>query len=259
MRHAIDPWDQPSLPIVAQGARFPVRRIFCVGRNYSEHVREMGGDPDREAPFFFMKPADALVESGAAVPYPPRTADLHHEIELVAVLGAGGTNIPEDRALDRVFGYAVGLDLTRRDLQGEAKQARRPWEAGKAFEGSAPCGVITPATDLGLPATGLGLPATGLGLPANGSGLPASGSGLPASGRIWLAVNGERRQDGDLAQMTWSLPEVIAQLSTLFTLKPGDLIFTGTPSGVGPVGPGDRLEGGVDSLEDLRIEITDPL
>ena len=231
MSYAIDLWEQPSLPIAGEPARFPVRRIFCVGRNYSEHVREMGGDPDREAPFFFMKPADSLVAGGGQLPYPPRTADLHHEIELVAALGSGGTDIPVAEALDRVFGYAVGVDLTRRDLQGEAKQARRPWEAGKAFENAAPCGLLTPAARLGHPATG----------------------------RIWLAVNGEVRQDGDLAQMTWSLPEVIAQLSTLFTLRPGDLIFTGTPSGVGPVGPGDRLEGGIDGLEGLSVEIIDPL
>ncbi len=231
MTYAIEPAPRISLPIAGEQARFPVGRIFCVGRNYSEHVREMGGDPDREAPFFFMKPADALVESGVQVPYPPRTQDLHHEIELVAALASGGDRIPLERALGCVFGYAVGLDLTRRDLQGEAKQARRPWEAGKAFEASAPCGSLTPARDLVH----------------------------PQKGRIRLSVNGEVRQDGDLAQMTWSLPEVIAQLSTLFTLKPGDLIFTGTPAGVGPVGPGDHLEGAIEGLEDLSITLAAPL
>lgn len=231
MSYAIDPQPQPSLPITGADQRFPVGRIFCVGRNYSEHVREMGGDPDREAPFFFMKPADSLVANGGPVPYPPRTADLHHEIELVAALASGGRSIPEAEALGRVFGYAVGIDLTRRDLQGEAKQARRPWEAGKAFEHAAPCGTIT----------------------------PAARSGHPDRGRIWLSVNGEVRQDGDLAQMTWTLPEVIAQLSTLFTLKPGDLIFSGTPAGVGPAGPGDRLDGGIDGLEALSVKLTAPL
>lgn len=224
---ALDLPEAPSLAIAGSADRFPVRRIFCVGRNYAEHIREMGGDPDREAPFFFMKPADALVENGATIPFPPATRDLHHEIELVLALSGGGQNVAAGDALDLIHGYAVGIDLTRRDLQGQAKKASRPWEAGKAFENSAPCTAIHRAGD----------------------------RGHPKAGRIWLAVNGETRQDGDLAQMIWAVPEILAALSKLFTLKAGDLIFTGTPAGVAALRPGDRVTGGVEGLSDLSLTL----
>lgn len=217
----------PSLPIAERAERFPARRIFCVGRNYAEHTREMGGDPDREAPFFFMKPADALVESGATLAFPPATSDLHHEVELVLALQGGGRDIPADAALGLIYGYAVGIDLTRRDLQGQAKKASRPWEAGKAFENSAPCAAIHAAEDCGH----------------------------LDSGRIWLAVNGETRQDGDLRQMVWAVPEVLAELSKLFTLKPGDLVFTGTPAGVAALQPGDRVTAGIAKLGELSLAL----
>lgn len=224
--YVIAPWELPSLP-VAGGGRFPVRRIFCVGRNYAEHAREMGHDPSREAPFFFMKPADCLLESGGILPYPPQTQDLHHEIELVVALAEGGRDIPESEAQAKIYGYAVGLDMTRRDLQGAAKKAGRPWEAGKAADHAAPCGTIHPAATVGH----------------------------PDSGRIWLTVNGTPRQEGDLNQLIWSVPEVIAHLSALFELKSGDLIYTGTPAGVGAVVAGDVLRGGIDGLGELDITI----
>lgn len=198
---------QPSLAVAGSAARFPVRRIYCVGRNYAEHAREMGADPVREPPFFFMKPADAILPDGAEVPYPPGTDNLHHEVELVAALGAGGRDIDPAKALDLVWGYAVGNDLTRRDLQGQAKAAGKPWEVGKGFDHSAPVSPLRPVAEVGHPTSGL----------------------------ITLSVNGERRQTGDLSDMTWSVAEVIAHLSRLFHLHAGDLIFTGTPAGVGPV------------------------
>ena len=225
---------QPPVPAAAVTGTddgFPVHRIYCVGRNYAEHAREMGHDPDREPPFFFQKSPDNLVRltpgGEGEFPYPTASGNVHHEIELVAALSGGGKDIPEADALDLVWGYAVGLDMTRRDLQGQAKKAGRPWDAGKAFEHSAPMGPITPAADCGH----------------------------IAEGRIWLDVNGETRQDGNVNQLIWSLPEVIAHLSGLFELKPGDLIFTGTPAGVGPVGPGDVLKGHVDGVGDLTITI----
>ena len=226
MNFAFSPPAQAAVAIVGRSERFPVHRIYCVGRNYAAHAREMGKDPDREPPFFFAKPADAVVANGTALPYPTRTADLHHEIELVVALGKGGANIDPARALDHVFGYAVGLDLTRRDLQAEAKDKGRPWDTAKGFDHSAPIAAITPSND-----------------------------GTLANGKIWLKVNDTLRQQGMLADMIWSVPEVIAELSTLFELAPGDLIFTGTPAGVAAIQPGDRLEGGVDGLETLRISI----
>ncbi|MEM7226524.1 MAG: fumarylacetoacetate hydrolase family protein [Pseudomonadota bacterium] len=228
MNYALPLWPQPSLPIVGSSARFPVRRIFCVGRNYAEHIREMGGDPDREAPFFFMKPADSLAQDGAQVPYPPGTSDLHHEVELVLAIGGGGRDIAPEDAAGQLFGQAVGIDLTRRDLQGEAKKTRRPWEVGKAFEQAAPCGPITPIEQVAL----------------------------LERGAIRLRVGDQTRQAGDLGQMIWSSPEIVSHLSRLFTLKPGDLIFTGTPDGVGPVGPGERLRAEVEGLAPLIVEIT---
>ncbi|ACI97596.1 fumarylacetoacetate hydrolase family protein [Rhodospirillum centenum] len=226
-----DPGPRPTLAIVGRPERFPVRRIYCVGRNYAAHAREMGGDPDREPPFFFQKPADAVVADGADVPYPPRTDDLQHEVELVVALGRGGRNIPVAEAGALVFAQAVGIDLTRRDLQAAARKAGKPWDTAKAFDHSAPVGILHPVGPAG--------PLT--------------------RGRIWLAVNGDRRQQADLADMTWSVAEVIAELSTLFDLAPGDLIFTGTPSGVGSLLPGDRIDAGIDGLEPLVTRIVPPV
>lgn len=212
--YVIPPPPQAAVP-VAGGGMFPVRRIFCVGRNYAAHSREMGGDPEREAPFFFTKPADAVVIDGADCPYPPATADLHHEMELVVAIAAGGADIAARDALSHVFGYAAGIDLTRRDLQAEAKKAGRPWDMAKGFDASAPIGAIAPAARIGH----------------------------PARGRIALSVNGAARQVADLADMIWSVPEIIAALSRLVRLAPGDLIFTGTPEGVAAVKRGDTLAG----------------
>ena len=215
------------LPLRGVDAVFPVHRIYCVGRNYAAHTIEMGGDPDRDPPFFFQKNPDNLVTGGGDFPYPARSKDVHHEIELVVALHQGGRDIPLDRALDCVWGYAVGLDMTRRDLQGECKKLGRPWEIGKAFDHSAPCGDLVPAAE----------------------------TGHPAQGAIWLEVNGDRRQTGDLDHMIWKVPEMIAYLSGLFTLAPGDLIFSGTPSGVGPVARGDRLHGHIEGVGDLETEV----
>ena len=225
MKYVIDFAPVTTLPVVGSSDVCPVNRIYCVGRNYADHAREMGHDPDREPPFFFMKPADAIVLHGAAIPYPQVTKDLHHEIELVVALGTGGANIPVEKALDHVWGYGVGLDMTRRDLQGEAKKMGRPWEMGKSFDNSAPCTAL----------------------------LPVSKVGHPAKGAIWLKVNGKTTQTGDLSEMIWNVPETIAYLSGLITLKPGDLIYSGTPAGVGPVKAGDKLEGHVDGVGDLMV------
>ena len=219
----IAPPPQVSVPVVGGGA-FPLRRIYCVGRNYAEHAREMGHDPDAEPPFFFSKPADAVVTDGAAVPYPTETGNLHYEVELVAAIGTGGSNIAVEDALGHVWGYAVGIDLTRRDLQTWAKKAGKPWEVAKGFDHSAPISALVPASTL----------------------TP------PLRGAITLTVNGETKQSADIADMIWDLPHVIAELSRYFELVPGDLIFTGTPSGVGAVVKGDRLTGtiaGVGSVE----------
>jgi fumarylpyruvate hydrolase len=204
-----------------------VHRIYCVGRNYAKHAREMGMDPDREPPFFFSKPADAVVANGTPVPYPPRTSNLHHELELVVAIGTGGSDIPLDSALAHVYGYAVGLDLTRRDLQFAARDQGRPWDVAKGFDHSAPVSAIRPAAEMGH----------------------------LEQGAIWLEVNGEPRQRANLSEMIWSVPEIVAELSTYFELRPGDLIFAGTPEGVGPVQRGDSLVGGIDGLETLRITI----
>ena len=225
MKYVIDIGAPTALPVVESSDMFPVGRIYCVGRNYAEHAREMGHDPDREPPFFFMKPANAIVPNNATIPYPQATQDLHHEIELVVAIGKGGANISVDKALDHVWGYGVGLDMTRRDLQGEAKKMGRPWEMGKAFDNSAPCTAL----------------------------IPAARSGHPAKGAIWLKVNGAVKQKGDLSELIWNIPETISYLSGLVTLQPGDLIYSGTPAGVGPVKPGDKLEGHVDGFADLTI------
>jgi fumarylpyruvate hydrolase len=225
--YAFAPPAVPTLPVAAMTELFPIHRIYCVGRNYADHAVEMGHDPSREAPFFFQKNPDCVLPPGADFPYPAATRDVHFELELVVGLRAGGADIPAERALDLVFGYAVGLDMTRRDLQAEAKKAGRPWEIAKAFEASAPCSAIVPASRIGH----------------------------PASGRIWLEVNGATRQDGDLGQMIWKVPEVIAYLSGLFTLRPGDLIFTGTPAGVSAVARGDRLRGGVEAVGEIEVSV----
>ncbi len=216
----------PTLPVRGSGDVFPVHRIYCVGRNYAAHAIEMGHDPDREPPFFFQKNPDNLLV-GADFPYPDKSSDVHHEIEMVVALGAGGVDIPIETALACVWGYAVGIDMTRRDLQGEAKKLGRPWEVGKAFEHSAPCSEVVPAADIGH----------------------------PEHGRVWLEVNGERRQQGDLNQLIWKVPEIISYLSGLFRLAPGDLIMTGTPAGVGPVQRGDRLRGGVEGVAEIALEV----
>ncbi len=222
----IAPPAQAVVP-VSGGGLFPVRRIFCVGRNYAEHAREMGGNPEREAPFFFTKPADAVVTGGADLPYPPATKSLHHEMELVVAIGTGGAGIAEAAALGHVWGYAAGIDMTRRDLQNEAKKAARPWDMSKGFDHSAPIGEIVPA---------------------------AQGPD-PTRGPIELRVNGTVRQSSDLARMIWSVAETIACLSLLVRLAPGDLIFTGTPEGVGPVVRGDVLEGMVAGVGAVRTRI----
>ena len=224
MNFVFNPKPQAFVEIAGASEYFPVHRIYCVGRNYAEHALEMGADPERDEPFFFCKPADAVVPSGSFLDYPSATQNLHHEIELVAALHKGGRNIPQSDALDHVFGYAVGLDLTRRDLQAEAKKKGRPWDSAKAFDHSAPCSAIR----------------------------PSSAIGNPQQGFIELDVNGSTRQKGDLAQMIWAIPEVIMKLSQMFELVPGDLIFTGTPAGVGPVQSGDLLQGRIESIGELE-------
>jgi len=212
----------PTISIEGSGDRFPVRRIFCVGQNYAQHAREMGSDPDRAPPFFFTKPADAVVATGTTLPFPSRTEDLHHEVELVLALGAGGRDIALADAAATIFGWAVGIDLTRRDLQSEAKKTGRPWDMAKGFDASAPIGPLR----LGPP---------------------------PAAGRIALSIDGALRQSGDLSEMIWNVPEIVATLSTYVMLAPGDLIFTGTPAGVGPVRRGEMLIGSIDGAEPIEI------
>jgi fumarylpyruvate hydrolase len=219
-----------ALPIAGSSDLFPVRRVYCVGRNYAAHAREMGADPDREPPFFFMKPADALQIVGSEPVkhiYPPKTRNYHFEIEMVAALAGGGSDIPVESALNHVYGYAVGLDMTRRDLQDEAKKMSRPWDTGKAADGSGPIGALHPASLIGH----------------------------PARGAITLTVDGETRQKGDLADMIWSVAEQVAYLSGYFELQPGDLIFTGTPSGVGPVERGQRMVGAVEGLGKIALDV----
>jgi len=229
-RYVIDPPPQPALSVAGSDRLFPVRRVWCVGRNYVEHIREMGQD-ERAPPFFFAKPADALVPDGASIPYPALTKDLHFEVELVVALKGGGRDVVPERALDLVYGYAVGIDLTRRDLQIAARDVKRPWEIGKAFDASAPCGALKPAVQ----------------------------SGHPAKGRIRLAVNGALRQDGDLEQLIWSVPEIIAKLSQQVALAAGDVVFTGTPSGVGATVAGDKLEAEIDGIGKLAVTIGPPV
>jgi fumarylpyruvate hydrolase len=225
--YVVDLAPLPSVPVVGTRRLFPVRRLYCVGRNYAEHAREMGGDPKREKPFFFQKAPDSIVTDGV-FPYPPLTSEVHHEIELVVALKAGGQNIPAAKAKEIVYGYAVGLDMTRRDLQAEAKKQGRPWEAAKAFDRAAPLSAITPIEQ----------------------------SGFLVKGAITLDVNGERRQTADLADMIWPVADIIAELSQLFLLAPGDMIFTGTPAGVGAVRRGDRLHGEIAKLAPLDVTVS---
>jgi fumarylpyruvate hydrolase len=225
-RYVITPAPQPAIAVAGSRKLFPVRRIWCVGRNYLEHIREMGQD-EREPPFFFAKPADAIVPDGATVPYPPLTKDLHHEVELVVALKGGGRNIAVKGANDLIYGYGVGIDLTRRDLQIASRDIKRPWEIGKAFDASAPCGALKPASEIGH----------------------------PAKGRIALKCNGKVRQDGDLAQMIWNVPEVIGKLSEMVELAAGDIIMTGTPSGVAATVPGDKLECEIAGVGTLTVTI----
>lgn len=226
MQYAFPPAPQVAIPVVGKEARFPVHRVYCVAANYAQHAVELGGD-GREPPSFFSKPTDALVVGGGDVIYPSRTANLQHEVELVIALGKGGSDIPVEQALDHVFGYAVGIDLTRRDLQARAKEKGRPWDMSKGFDQSAPVSTIARVTR----------------------------HGHFAKGRIWLTVNGDIKQDGDLGQMTWNAAEVIANLSTYVTLAAGDLIFTGTPSGVSTIVRGDTLECGIDGLGFLSVKL----
>lgn len=221
------PPPRPAVAIAGEQRLFPVRRIFCVALNYAEHAREMGKEPGAEPPFFFTKPADAIVADGATIPFPSLTRNLHHEIELVAALQSGGANIPPERALDCVYGYAAGIDLTRRDLQSEARAVGRPWDMSKGFDNSAPIGPIQRAAVIGH----------------------------PAKGRIALSVNGAPRQLGDLSDMIWSLPQIIAALSAQVALAAGDLIFTGTPPGVGALAPGDVAEGTIEGVGSVRVTL----
>jgi len=226
MDYVFPPAAPVALPVVGSKSVFPVRRVYCVGQNYADHAAEMGGD-GRQPPFFFGKPADALVPGGGDVAYPPQTVNLQHEVELVVALGKGGSDIPVEQALGCVFGYAIGFDLTRRDLQSRAKAKGQPWDMAKGYDQSGPVSAIAPAAAIGH----------------------------PASGAIWLKVNGELKQNGDLAQMSWKVAEVIANLSSYVRLEAGDLIFTGTPAGVSTVVRGDVLEGFIANVGELKIKL----
>lgn len=230
MKLAIEAPRHPTLPVAGRDERFPVNRVFCVGRNYAAHAREMGKDPEREPPFFFMKPANAVVDASSPtrVPYPSKTTNYHHEIELVVAIGRSGSDIPIAEALAHVYGYAVGLDMTRRDLQLEARDKGRPWEFGKSFAQSAPIGALHRAQDIGH----------------------------PSAARISLAVNGQPRQASDIAKLIWSVAECVATLSEYEALEPGDLIMTGTPEGVNAVVAGDVMHGTIDGLGTIEVRVT---
>ncbi len=224
--HVIQAPPVPEVPVDGESGAFPVRRVYCIGRNYAAHAVEMGHDPDREPPFFFQKNPNNLDPSGE-FPYPPHSSDVHHEAELAVYLASGGTNIAIDDALNHVYGYGLSLDMTRRDLQGEMKKMGRPWEIGKAFERSAPVGPVHPVSKVGH----------------------------PAEGQLTLKVNGEVKQEGDLNQMIWKVPEMISYLSEYFELAPGDVILSGTPAGVGPVQKGDKMELSIDGLGTLTVAV----
>jgi len=228
--YAIEPPARASVEVAGSAERFPVRRVYCIGRNYAAHAREMGRDPDREPPFFFLKPADCVV-TGTTVPYPPLTEELHFEVELVVAIGRGGADIAAADAIAHVWGAGAGIDLTRRDLQGVAKDLSRPWDEGKAFDGAAPCGPLRPLAEI-----------------------PTL-----AEGRISLALNGAIRQDGNLSEMIWGVPDLIARISRSMRLAPGDLIMTGTPAGVGPCRPGDRLRGEIEGIGAVDVRIGERL
>lgn len=230
MSYVFEPHPQASIAVHGEEARFPVRRIFCVGRNYEAHAREMGMDPDRDPPFFFTKPADAVVASDATVPYPAETQNFHYEAELVVAVGKGGFRIAQDDAADHIFGYAVGNDLTRRDLQLKAREAGRPWDWGKAFDQSAPCAAIRRKSE----------------------------TGELTNGRIALTVNGEIKQESDLSLLIWNVREIISILSHSIELQPGDLIYTGTPEGVGPISSGDEVIVSIEGLGELVTRIGEP-
>jgi len=221
------PLEQVTVAVDGSDDRFPVRRIYCVGRNYLDHIRETDGADEREPPFFFQKPADAILAPGEDFPYPSVTEKLHHEIELVVAINKPGVNIKAEDALDHIYGYGVGIDMTRRDLQSVAKDMRRPWEPGKAFDHAAPCSALVPASKIGH----------------------------PDKGRIWLAVNGDVKQDGDLEHQIWPVADAIAHLTTLFKLMPGDLIMTGTPAGVGPLVAGDKVTGAIDGIGEISVNV----
>jgi fumarylpyruvate hydrolase len=231
MDYVFEPEPRVAVPVAGSDKQFPVRRIYCVGRNYAAHAREMGFDPDREPPFFFCKPADAIVVAPPGrtveIAYPPQSNDFQHEIELVAAIGKGGRDIAVDRANEHVFGYAVGIDMTRRDLQLKLRDKGRPWELGKAFDRSAPISFIHAASTIGH----------------------------PTHGAVWVQVDGIDRQRSDIAKLIWSVPEVVANLSTYFELRPGDLVYTGTPEGVGKVERGQTMIGGIDGLGELRVKV----
>ncbi|MCK0207731.1 fumarylacetoacetate hydrolase family protein [Starkeya koreensis] len=224
--YVITPPGIPTLPVEGSDKLFPIHRIYCVGRNYAEHAIEMGHDPNKEPPFFFQKNPDNVITDGT-FPYPDKSSDVHYELEMLVAIGKGGVNIPVESAMEHVWGYGIGLDMTRRDLQGEAKKLGRPWEVGKAFEDSAPCSALVPASKIGH----------------------------PTDGKVWLNVNGTQRQLGDLNQMIWKVPEMISYLSGLFELQPGDVIMSGTPAGVGAIVRGDLLEGGVDGVGTLTVKV----
>ena len=228
MSYVCEPRDVISVPVAGSPKRFPVNNLYCVGRNYADHAIEMGADPDREAPFFFMKPAYAVLSDGAQMKYPSLSNDVHHEVELVVALHHGGTNISVDEAMSLVYAYGVGVDMTRRDLQAEAKKKSRPWEAGKTFRHAAPCAALHKLSEVGQLNEAL----------------------------ITLCVNGETRQTGDVNQMIWKVPEIISRLSELFELQPGDMIYTGTPAGVGPVHSGDRILAQIAGLSELEFKIS---
>lgn len=230
MTYVFPPAPRVTVPVHGQDGSFPVRRIICAGANYAAHLREMGGEPGKDLPFFFFKPTDAIVLSGGHIDYPTETENFQYEVELVVAIGKAGFKVSEAEASGLIYGYAVGIDMTRRDLQRKLAKSGFPWEFGKSFDQSAPCGAIHLASEIGD----------------------------MTAGRIWLAVNGDIRQDSNLDDIIWSVPKLIAHLSTMFELQPGDLLYTGTPAGVGPVGPGDVMTAGVDGLTNIEITIRSP-